>query len=81
MQNYCDIMPHVTGWVYVIDGVQSASSYHTYELALDAARLELRSHGGYETKIFRRQGLNGNMTPIHTIGAIQPLNTGTIAHR
>ncbi|WJH40980.1 DUF2188 domain-containing protein [Aliirhizobium terrae] len=81
MQNYCDIMPHVTGWVYVIDGVQSASSYHTYELALEAARAQLRNHGGYETKIFRRQGLNGNMTPIHAVGAIQSPNSGTIAHR
>ncbi|SFB18250.1 hypothetical protein SAMN03159496_02203 [Rhizobium sp. NFR07] len=81
MQNYCDIMPHVTGWVYVIDGVQSASSYHTYELALEAARTQLRSHGGYETKIFRRQGLNGNMTLIQSVSAIQPNNSGVVAHR
>jgi hypothetical protein len=81
MQNYCDIMPHVTGWVYVIDGVESASSYHTYELALDAARAHLKGRGGYETKIFRLQSLNGNMTPIHSVSAMQVPSSGSIAHR
>jgi hypothetical protein len=64
MQNYCDIMPHATGWVYVIDGIQSASCYHTYELALEAARTQLATRGGHHSRIFRYQGLNGIMLPI-----------------
>ncbi len=64
MQNYCDIMPQATGWVYAVDGVQSASCYHTYELALDAARKHLAREGGHHTRIFRRQELNGSMMPI-----------------
>jgi hypothetical protein len=82
MQNYCDIMPQATGWVYVIDGVQSASSYHTYDLAVEAARRQITKGGGYETKIFRRQALDGNMKPIHTFnGMKQPEGSGPTVHR
>lgn len=67
MQNYCDIMPQATGWVYAIDGIQSASCYHTYELALEAARRHIARDGGHFTRIFRRQELNGTMVPIQSI--------------
>lgn len=64
MEKYCDIVPHATGWVYVIDGVQSACYYHTYDLAMDAAKVKLARDGLFESKIFRRQALNGDMVPI-----------------
>lgn len=76
MHNYCDIMPHATGWVYVIDGVQSASFYHSYELALDAARTCLAVRGGRDSRIFRCQSLNGNMLPIEIAAVMQPPGTG-----
>lgn len=79
MHNYCDIMPHATGWVYVIDGIQCASSYHSYELALDAARCQLASRGGYETRIFRSQGLNGAMRPIQPPDHVLPPSVGPIS--
>lgn len=79
MHNYCDIMPHATGWVYVIDGIQSASSYHSYELALDAARTRLATRGGYQTRIFRSQGLNGSMLPIQPPVAVLPPSVGPIS--
>jgi hypothetical protein len=80
MQNYCDIMPHATGWVYVIDGVQCASFYHTYELALEAARSQLASQGGYHTRIFRYQGLNGSMMPIQPLKPVPPVDTRPISY-
>ena len=64
MQNFCDIMPHATGWVYVVDGIQSDSSYHTYELALQAARNHIALGGGGPSHVFRRQALDGGMLPI-----------------
>lgn len=64
MQNYCDIVPHATGWVYVIDGIQSPSYYHTYDLAMDAAKSEIARRGLSDDKVFRRQGLNGDMMPV-----------------
>ncbi|MBB4346527.1 hypothetical protein [Aliirhizobium cellulosilyticum] len=76
MHNYCDIMPHATGWVYVIDGVQSASFYHSYELALDAARTHLATRGRRDGRIFRCQALNGNMLPIDIAAVMQPPGTG-----
>jgi hypothetical protein len=83
MHNYCDIMPHATGWVYVIDGVQSASFYHSYELALDAARTHLATRGGHDGRVFRCQALNGNMLPIEIAAVMQPPGTGIgpIAYR
>jgi hypothetical protein len=71
MENYCDIVPHATGWVYVIDGVQSACYYHTYDLAMDAAKAKLAREGLVEGKVFRRQALNGDMLPITAIVAGQ----------
>lgn len=83
MHNYCDIMPHATGWVFVIDGVQSASFYHSYELALDAARTHLATRGGRDSRVFRCQALNGNMLPIEIAAVMQPPGTGIgpIAYR
>jgi len=64
MEKYCDIVPHATGWMYVIDGVQSPCYYHTYDLAMDAAKAKLAREGLFEGKVFRRQALNGDMLPI-----------------
>ncbi len=71
MEKYCDIVPHATGWVYVIDGIQSVSYYHTYDLAMDAAKAKLARDGLIEGKIFRRQALNGDMLPITVIATGQ----------
>ena len=81
MQNYCDIMPQATGWVYVIDGVQSASYYHSYERALDAARNHLATRGGQNPRIFRCQGLNGSMLPIQAQQATHPPGMGPVVYR
>ncbi|MDQ0136457.1 hypothetical protein J2T08_004393 [Neorhizobium galegae] len=64
MGKYCDIVPHATGWVYVIDGVQSASYYHTYELAMEAAKAHVARDRSGRVETFRRQALNGEMLPI-----------------
>ncbi|WP_117192221.1 hypothetical protein [Rhizobium terrae] len=64
MEKYCDIVPHATGWVYVIDGVQSASYYHTYDLAMNAAHAHLARIGASGDKVFRRQAPNGEMLPV-----------------
>lgn len=71
MEKYCDIVPHATGWVYVIDGVQSASYYHTYDLAMDAAKAKLARDGLVDGKIFRHQAMNGEMLPISKVVAVQ----------
>ena len=67
MEHYCDIIPHATGWVFVVDGVQSASYYHTYDLAMDAAKAHIARTAGTKDKIFRRQALNGEMLPVVTL--------------
>ena len=67
MEKYCDIIPHATGWVYVIDGVQSASYYHTYDLAMDAAKAQLARSGSTRDKVFRRQALNGERLPVQIL--------------
>ncbi|RWX79268.1 hypothetical protein EPK99_11985 [Neorhizobium lilium] len=64
MQKYCDIMPDATGWVYVIDGVRSASYHHTYELALEAAKSQFVRKGRFAERLFRLQAPNGEMLPI-----------------
>ncbi len=68
MEHYCDIIPHATGWVYVVDGVQSPSYYHTYDLAMDAAKAHIARNAGTKDKIFRRQALNGDMLPVSALG-------------
>lgn len=64
MQKYCDIMPDATGWVYVIDGVQSASYHHTFELAVEAAKSNIHHVGRSENRIFRLQDCSGRLRPI-----------------
>ena len=76
MKKYCDIVPHATGWVYIVDGMQSASYYHTYDLAVDAARAHLARRGGANTEVFRRQSLNGEMLP--TAAMVRQVTTGPI---
>ncbi|MDR6817269.1 esterase/lipase superfamily enzyme [Neorhizobium sp. 2083] len=68
MGKYCDIVPHATGWVYVIDGLQSASYYHTYELAMEAAKAHVARERSGRVEIFRRQALNGEMLPVPPLG-------------
>jgi hypothetical protein len=64
MQKYCDIMPDATGWVYVIDGVQSASYHHTFELAVEAAKSNFQHVGRKEERVFRLQDCSGRLRPI-----------------
>jgi hypothetical protein len=82
MEKYCDIIPHATGWVYVIDGVQSASYYHTYDLAVDAARAQLARAGTAREKVFRRQALNGEMLPVQILarGMVRSGQSGSFRH-
>lgn len=70
MGKYCDIVPHATGWVYVIDGLQSASYYHTYELAMEAAKAHVAHERSGRVEIFRRQALNGEMLPVPLLGGM-----------
>jgi len=82
MEKYCDIIPHATGWVYLIDGVQSACYYHTYDLAMDAAKAHLARSGSTRDKVFRRQALNGEMLPVQILahGMTGSTPTGSFRH-
>ncbi|MDP9835955.1 hypothetical protein J2T09_000697 [Neorhizobium huautlense] len=63
MQNYFDILPHSTGWIYVIGGMPSAS-YPSYALCLKAAHLHAeRDRHRLQKPVFRRQELDGGMAP------------------
>jgi hypothetical protein len=64
MQKYCDIVPDATGWIYVIDGVQSKSYYHTCELAMRAAEVQLGKTDRFRRGVFRQQAANGEMLPM-----------------
>lgn len=75
MKNFCDIVPQWNGWAYVIDGVQSASCYHTYDLAMDAAKAELAKSGMANRKVFRRQEINGQMKPLPIVHQIVPVTS------
>lgn len=61
VEKFCDIIPHSTGWIYIINGIQSAP-YATYNLAVRAAN----AHADRELKrtVFRQQKLNGEMAHI-----------------
>jgi hypothetical protein len=64
MEKCFDIIPHATGWIYVLDGKRSAS-YPSYGLALKAAK----SHAERELEtlrrpIFRRQEVSGEMIKV-----------------
>lgn len=67
MQNYCDIVPDATGWVYVIDGAHSTSYFHTVELAVEAAKVQLLRRGRFHAGVFRRLGVDGKMAPIEML--------------
>jgi len=61
VEKFCDIIPHATGWIFIVDGIQSAP-YPTYDLAVRAAN----AHADRELKrtVFRQQKLNGEMARI-----------------
>lgn len=64
MEKCFDIIPHSTGWIYVLDG-QASASYPSYSLALKAAR----AHAARETDtlrriVFRRLELNGQLIAV-----------------
>lgn len=64
MEKCFDIIPHATGWIYVLDG-QPSASYPSYGLALRAAKAH--SERELETvrrPIFRRQEVNGEMIKV-----------------
>jgi hypothetical protein len=62
MDKYCDIAPHANGWIFILNGVESECSFHTYELAVEAARAHVANEA--RERVFRRQGLNGAMFPL-----------------
>jgi hypothetical protein len=62
MKTFCDIVPRWNGWTYVLDGVEAESSFHTYELALEAAKSQLARES--RLSAFRRLGLNGDLLPV-----------------
>jgi hypothetical protein len=62
MKNFCDIIPHWNGWTYVLDGVEAECSFHTYELAFEAAKSQLARES--RLSVFRRLGLNGDLLPV-----------------
>jgi len=62
MNKYCDIIPHCDGWTYVLNGVEAGCTFHTYELALEAAKLQLLEE--QRERVFRQKGVNGEMLPI-----------------
>lgn len=69
MDKYCDIVPHAGGWTYVLNGVEADCSFHTYELAVEAAKAEVAQ--GMRKKVFRFQGLNGEMLPVSSGAFLQ----------
>jgi RNase P/RNase MRP subunit p29 len=62
MDKYCDIVPHPDGWTFVLNGVEAECSFHTYELAVEAAKARLARDR--RKRVFRFQGLNGEMLPV-----------------
>lgn len=64
MENYFDILPHATGWIYVMGGKPSAS-YPCYDLALKAARAHAeRERHKLRKPVFRRLELDGKLAPV-----------------
>ncbi|MBA4785020.1 MULTISPECIES: hypothetical protein [Pseudorhizobium] len=64
MDKYCDIVPHPAGWTYILNGIESDCSFHTYELAVEAAKIQVMHDA--RKRVFRLQGLNGEMLPFAT---------------
>ncbi len=62
MDKYCDIVPHPAGWTYVLNGVEAECSFHTYELAVEAAKARLARD--MRKRVFRFQSMNGEMLPV-----------------
>ena len=64
MDKYCDIVPHPDGWTYVLNGVESDCAFHTYELAVEAAKARVARD--MRKRVFRFQNLKGEMLPVPT---------------
>ncbi len=69
MDKYCDIVPHPGGWTYVLNGVEADCSFHTYELAVEAAQARLARDT--RKRVFRFQSLTGEMLPMPASGSFQ----------
>lgn len=65
MEKYCDIVPHADGWTYILNGVESECAFHTYELAVAAAKSRLAMET--RQRVFRRRELNGDMLPVRPV--------------
>ncbi|MBT9369111.1 hypothetical protein [Rhizobium sp. CSW-27] len=64
MEKYFDIVPHSTGWIYVLDG-QPSASFPSYELALQAARAHAaRDIQTLRRTVFRRQEVSGEWSRV-----------------
>lgn len=64
MEKRFDIIPHETGWIYVIDG-QPSASFPCYDLALKAASEQAdRELETIRRPVFRRLEVNGEMIRV-----------------
>lgn len=64
MEKCIDIIPHSSGWIYVLDG-QPSASYPCYDLALKAARAQAaREVQTLRRPVFRRMEVSGEMTKL-----------------
>ncbi|HEV7433647.1 MAG TPA: hypothetical protein VGO22_02060 [Pseudorhizobium sp.] len=66
MNKFCDIIPHSAGWTYILNGVEADCSFPTYELAVEAAKVEVTRQ--MRQRVFRYQGVNGKMVPVQENG-------------
>lgn len=70
MENYFDIIPHATGWIYVLGGRPSAS-FPSYALALKGARAHAEKERHRLRKpVFRKLELNGKFAAVETTSAL-----------
>ena len=64
MDKCFDIIPHDTGWIYVLEGAPSAS-YPSYDLCWKAASAHAeREIETLRRPVFRRMEVNGKLTPV-----------------
>ncbi|CAN7468327.1 hypothetical protein LJR030_004805 [Rhizobium sp. LjRoot30] len=67
-QHFCDVLPQDNGWMFVMDGYQSAI-YPNYELAVRAANEHAARVKQHERIVLRCQTVKGDMMRIAVTGA------------
>ncbi|OJT99402.1 MAG: hypothetical protein BGN83_19460 [Rhizobium sp. 63-7] len=66
-QHFCDVLPHDNGWMFVMDGFQSAI-YPNYDLAVKAANEHAERVRQHERIVLRCQTVKGDMMRIAVTG-------------